>query len=66
MQPLWKPAQPQSEQRHFSPRFVLSVRPSGDMATETTSRPFTDGLLRDWSRTIGTTGTLELLERMLA
>ena len=55
---LWKPAQPQSEQRHLFLRFVLPVRPSGVMATETRSQTFPDGLLRDWSRTIGTTGTL--------
>ena len=28
------------------------------MTTETRSQTFPDGLLRDWSRTIGTTGTL--------
>ena len=55
---LWKPSQPQSEQRQLIPRFVASVCPSGDMVTETRSRTFPDSLLRDWSRTIGTSGTV--------
>jgi hypothetical protein len=61
-----EPEQPQSEQRL---RFVLSVRPSGNIATETRSRTFPDALLRelernDWNNSnFGTLGTCVSLQR---
>src|SRR5262245_48274147 len=45
--------------------FVLPVRCAGDVELSQGLRHFLFWL-RKWSRTIGTTGTLELSERMLA